>query len=68
MTRMVLNTIVTVNRFPDVSKHLLIKSFTKGVFSIKTPKSRYTYSWSNDKILARDGLGNNDELANKGFF
>ena len=39
-----LNTIVTLPGFPDISKHPLIKKFTKGVSNTKPPKLKYTYT------------------------
>ena len=69
MTRATLNNIVTVDCFPDISEYPLMKRFIKGVFNIKPPKPRYSYTRDIIKVLAHiDDLGKYNELANKNLF
>ena len=49
--RSALNTVISIPQFPDISEHPLIRRFIKGVFNIKPPEPRYTYTWDVNGVL-----------------
>ena len=49
--RSALNKVISIPQFPDISEHPLIRRFIKGVFNIKPPEPRYTYSWDVNVVL-----------------
>ena len=49
--RSALNNIIILPSYPDISEHLLIKRFVKGVFNVKPPTPLCTFTWDIKQVL-----------------
>ena len=62
-TRSVLNNIIYLTGDKDISKHLLIQRFMRGVFSLRPPKVKCTFTWNINVLLTHlKKLGPNTSL------